>query len=42
MGTVGALIPVSKLRARGLGILVAFGFGWTVMNIAISWFNSLI
>lgn len=40
MGTVGASIAASKLRVRGLGILVAFGFGWTAMNIAISWFTS--
>lgn len=40
MGTVGASIAASKLRVRGLGILVAFGFGWTAMNIAISWSTS--
>ena len=36
MGTVGASIAASKLRVRGLGILVAFGFGWTTMNIIIN------
>lgn len=40
MGTVGASIAANKLRARGLEILFAFGFGWTAMNIAINWFNS--
>lgn len=40
VGTVGASIAVSKLTVRGLGILIAFGFGWTAMNIAINWFTS--
>ena len=40
MGTIGASIAASKLRAQGIGILVAFGFGWTATNIVINWFNS--
>lgn len=36
MGTVGASIAASKLRARGIGVLVAFGFGWTATNIIIN------
>lgn len=40
VGTIGASIAASKLRVRGLEILVAFGFGWTAMNIAINWLDS--
>lgn len=40
MGTLGASIAVTKLRARGIGILIAFGFGWTATNIIVNWFSS--
>ncbi|MEE6209607.1 hypothetical protein U3A55_05510 [Salarchaeum sp. III] len=40
MGTVGASIAASKLRARGIGILIAFGFAWTATNIVLNWLNS--
>ena len=39
-GTVGAAITADKLRSEGVGLLMAFGFGWTAMTIIINWFNA--
>lgn len=40
MGTLGASIAASELRAKTIGILVAFGFCWTVTNMVINWFTA--
>ncbi|AGN01202.1 hypothetical protein L593_06265 [Salinarchaeum sp. Harcht-Bsk1] len=40
MGTLGASVAASELRAKTVGILIAFGFCWSATNILINWFTA--
>jgi hypothetical protein len=40
VGTLGASVAASKLRAELVGVIIAFGFGWTATNIIINWFTA--